>query len=82
MLHNNDASVTGTSASDCANDCNDPTILSPCNAFDFCPATATCSLSKTHTEDGTLAPSPAKCDHYTSKRAYFLLGSPSYLHVL
>lgn len=60
----NDKTVTSDGPDDCAMACNDPTLLKPCNSFDYCSKNNLCGLSRQHSQDGTLTKNAAMCDHY------------------
>ncbi|KAJ8306626.1 hypothetical protein KUTeg_017171 [Tegillarca granosa] len=65
LQYRNDATYTYVSdPSDCADYCVSNTNFT-CNSFDYCAQQQTCSLSKSHTEDGTLVSTPGQCDHYS-----------------
>ena len=63
----NDQTLTVVDVNDCAQACNDPTKLEPCNSFDYCATNNLCGLSRRHAEDGQLATGGGYCDHYDSK---------------
>ncbi|KAK3607662.1 hypothetical protein CHS0354_010649 [Potamilus streckersoni] len=63
MQFANDKALTTDDEYGCASQCNQNADF-VCNSFDYCPGTKTCTLSKTHTEDGKLTDSSGQCDHF------------------
>ncbi|KAK3090768.1 hypothetical protein FSP39_014480 [Pinctada imbricata] len=65
LQYNNDAVVNNImDVNDCANLCLSNGNFT-CNSFEYCQASSICTLSKKHTNDGTVVPSAGKqCDLY------------------
>lgn len=64
LQYHNDKTISYVSqASDCADYC--VTSNFTCNSFDYCPQSQVCTLSRSHTEDGTLVGTGGSCDHYS-----------------